>query len=172
MCRGLGKGWTCSFRAEVTSMEKVLICEHLASSQLQADLFPGPVERGQGHSIWMDTNTAVEQILGEKKSLFRVFFHIQSSATQGFNFQTKKSEVWAGRMHTQSHTKLCTLLMTRIMPCLSSNVSREIKAVQVMAKAKDMKAWWPHLSRPQMSSPATPGPWHSGQCRHHTAERL
>lgn len=45
-----------------------------------------------------------------------------------------------GNVYPDKHVQPCTRLMTRIMPCLGNNVSMGIKAVQIMAKDKEIKA--------------------------------
>lgn len=57
-----------------------------------------------------------------------------------FIFQKKKEVKHELREPVHKHTQVCTLLMTRIMPCLGSNVSTGIKAAQIMAKDKEIKA--------------------------------
>ena len=43
-------------------------------------------------------------------------------------------------LHSKTYAMLCTLLMIRMMSCLSGNVSLGIKAVQTTAKVKYVKA--------------------------------
>ena len=99
--------------------------------------FFGPMKRGCVCRTRIATNTDGEQ--SWKQSQSRSYFIFNHEGLGVFCFFKKKkwSVSWENaNLHSKTHAMLCTLLVTRMMSCLSGNVSLGIKAVQTTAKDK------------------------------------